>query len=136
MTRFLGNDDDEVLEGDIYYWKITKLLPHRVKHIGNKFKLHSTSWIYYTSVDEGFFYACVDSICMDLAYLNRLFDIRIGIVGDNRKEIVAFNFGILSRRKLISISQLDSILLTNKFLYLFVEIRRKSENGQKIKLRK
>lgn len=135
MAHLIRNKYD-VLEGNIYFWKISKLLPDGVKEAKRFFKVHSTTWVYLTFFCDGFLFIIPDSLCTDIDYLNRLFKIRVGIAGDDLKEISSSSASVLSQIMLISRSQIDSTLMTNKFLYLFIEIQRKDDDIQKMKMRK
>lgn len=135
MTFLLRNNDDEVSEGDTYYWKIAKLLQDISSRGSNgvvtAFKLHSKTWEnLFIVFDDGFVYVRTTNFSKN----EHLFDLRVGIIADDLKEIVSIKPHSLD--KLIRRSELNTSLLSKRILYLFIEIRRKGENAQMLKGRK
>lgn len=136
MACFLRDNEDEILEENRYYWNITKLLQDMASSntnlVGLNFKLHSTTWRnIFCLKDAEFVYIHIRSLWEDVPYL---FELRAGIVGDDLKKIVAVK--LCSLEKLITYSELGSILLSNKVVYLFIEVTRIDENLQKMNARK
>lgn len=137
MQFLRRNNDDEILEGNKYYWNIRKLLQEmssrNLNEVDMTFKLQSTIWqniIFFHN--NGFVY--VHTVNLSRIDVYHLFDLRAGIVGDGLREIVSVKSATIV--KLISRLEFDSFLLANEDFYLFVEIRRKDENVQKVIARK
>lgn len=135
MSFFLRNNYDEGLDGNKYYWKITKFFQDGIDGVDMTFKLQSKTWKIRTIVYDGFLYLYTRSFNINYSSSD-VFESRAGIVGDDLKEITERKMNIGSTHKLIRHSELESIRLSNKVLYLFVEIRRKDQNDEMIKTRK
>lgn len=137
MQFLRRNNDDEILEGNKYYWNIRKLLQEmssrNLNEVDMTFKLHSAIWqnIFFFYKDE---FVYVHTVNLSRIDVYHLFDLRAGIVGDGLREIVSVKSATIV--KLISRLEFDSFLLANEDFYLFVEIRRKDENVQKVIARK
>lgn len=135
MSHFLCNKDDEISQGNRYYWKISKLLPVGVKFAHKKFEIHNKLCHCCP-----FFLGEELNVCIIVSRFSRdedrlvpFFNVRIGIVGEDLVELVSLKAvpptdsvrDMFTVANLIRRSQLDSPMM-----YLFVEMRRKDDNIQ------
>lgn len=140
MSQFNTHNAEELSEGDCYYWRVPKGLPVGNERVSMEFILHDKTWKYEACNSFGIYLRIkINSISDDKYDCNRvlLSSVRGGIIGDDQKELasrLAYGFskdgiGHFIVGNLIPISELPDLMLKNKVLYIFVEMRRLTEEN-------